>query len=56
VHSEQLDHLLDQPTLLGVRVLAGLLEGVERLLDLLVVVLEQHDGVGGHWASFALGV
>ena len=37
--------------LLGVRVLAGLLEVTERLADLLVLVLEQDDGIGGHGAS-----
>ena len=45
VRGQELDHLLDEPTLLSVRVLAGLLEGVEGLLDLFVVVLEQHDRV-----------
>ena len=39
----------------GVGVVAGLLELAEQLADLLVVVLEQHDGVGGHVSPRGVG-
>jgi hypothetical protein len=48
VHREQLDDPVDELALGGMGVLAGLLEVVEGLADVFVVVLQQHDGVGGH--------
>ena len=51
MHGEQFDDLLDDPALRGRGVLTGLLEPAELLPDVLVVGLQQHDGIGGHQLS-----
>jgi hypothetical protein len=55
VHGQQLDDPVDDLSLGDVRVLTGLLEVGEGLADVLVVVLQQHDGVGRHESLLGLG-
>ncbi len=51
VHGQQFDDLVDQSAFGLLRIVAGAFELGEELLDLLVVLLEQHDGIGRHGLS-----